>query len=532
MSSPRGPASRLLSQFGVLLSLLPVAFGKIHPIDPAKNITWPYQVFKTVDFTPPWLNITHHTKPSEGYLFFAPDGATETQLGPLIMTASGDLVWNGPPEHAFNFGVYDYQGAQVLGWWNGTLYPEPVGRGNGVIYLYDNKYDQTHKVTLPGNFLEQVPGATFASNIDVHELQITTNGSLIVTANNVTQADLTSVGGPANGWVVDGLVYEIDIATNEVLFRWSSLEHLDQLPFTDSLFPIGSEGLTGANQSLAWGYFHINAVDQYDGGYVISSRYFCSAIAIDGDGQVKWRLSGRTGGDFNLVGSDATTGFCYQHDVRVFKESFSGVILHMHDNHNSPIENGTVPSTAKSLNVNFDSKEATLQHRFINASGPIYSTAQGNYQTLGDGNIFVGHGWIPVMEEFSPSGEILTTIQFGAAEPRPGGGYLSVLAPTLSYRSFKQHWVGCPSSKPDVVAKSVASGTKVYVSWNGATEVESWEIYGGSSKNDLKCLATVPKSGFETEAKIKAVEYVKVVPVLKKGSACTAKPSSAVISVS
>lgn len=112
-------------------------------------------------------------------------------------------------------------------------------------------------MTLPGNFLELEPGITYPSNIDLHELQITANGSLLVTANNVTQADLTSVGGPKHGWVVDCLVYEIDIATNEVLFKWSSLDHLDQLPFSDSLYPLGSEGFNGKNQSLAWGYVSV-----------------------------------------------------------------------------------------------------------------------------------------------------------------------------------------------------------------------------------------------------------------------------------
>ena len=133
-----------------------------------------------------------------------------------------------------------------------TLFPEPIGRGNGLIYLYNNNYEPIYNVTLPGNFLELEPGAKYPSNIDVHELLITQNGSIIVTANNVTQADLTSVGGPSNGWVVEGLVYEIDIATNEVLFRWGSLDHLADIPFSASLYTLGTEGFTGANQSLAF----------------------------------------------------------------------------------------------------------------------------------------------------------------------------------------------------------------------------------------------------------------------------------------
>jgi hypothetical protein len=35
------------------------------------------------------------------------------------MDTNGELIWNGPEEHAFNFGVYEYNGAQILGWWNG-----------------------------------------------------------------------------------------------------------------------------------------------------------------------------------------------------------------------------------------------------------------------------------------------------------------------------------------------------------------------------------------------------------------------------
>ena len=527
-------ANNKLASYSVyaLLGLCTTVSAKIVPADPANDITWPYQAFKTVNFTPPYLNITHHTAPSEGYLFFAPDGATPVQIAPVIMDMYGELVWNGPEQHAFNFGVYEYHGAPVLAWWNGTLFPEPVGRGNGVIYIYNNEYEQINKVTLAGNFLELEPGVIYPSNIDVHEVQITPNGSIIVTANNVTQADLTSVGGPANGWVVAGMVYEIDIASNEVLFQWSSLDHLEQLPFTASLYPLGTEGYTGANQSLAWGYFHINAVDPYDGGYVISSRYLCSAIAIDASGSVKWRLSGREGGDFTLIGDKQKTGFCYQHDIRVEDEHASGVNLRMHDNHNSPIENGTVPSSGKVLKLNFASKEATLVQRFFNASGPIFSTAQGNYQPLQDGNKFVGHGWIPVMEEFTPSGEILTTIQFGAADARPGGGYLSALAPTLSYRDFKQHWVGCPTAKPDVVAESSTGGVNVFISWNGATEVEAWEIYAGSSRDKLKCVATVQKKGFETKVHIEEAQYVQVKPIMKRSCSCGNTPSSVVVTVS
>lgn len=454
-------------------------------------------------------------------------------MAPVVMDMNGELIWNGPEQHAFNFGVYRYREEQVLAWWNGTLFPEPVGRGNGVIKLYNAHYEQIHEVTLAGNFLELEPGVRYPSNIDVHELLITPENTIVVTANNVTQADLTSVGGPVDGWVVNAMVYEVGIATNDVLFEWSALDHLDDVPFTASVYPLGVEGFDGSSQSKAWGWFHINSAEPFEGGYILSSRFLCSAIAIDGsDGHVKWRLGGREelGRDFELVGSDAHTNFCYQHDIRIAEKWKSGLTLRMHDNHNSPIENNTVPSTAKWIDLDFDTGKVSLSQRFLNHSGPVFATAQGNVQQLADGNIFVGHGWIPVMEEFSSAGEISTTIQFGAADPRPGGGYLSAEEPTLGYRDFKHHWTGCPTTKPDVVAESSGDGLKVFVSWNGATDVVAWNFYGGQTESHLECLATVNRAGFETATKVPGVAYVQVKPVLKKDSTCTVV-SSAIVKV-
>lgn len=273
-------------------------------------------------------------------------------------------------------------------------------------------------------------------------------------------------------------------------------------------------------------------MDPYEDGYIVSSRFLCSAIAFDGSGEVKWVLSGRTGGDFDLVGSNETTGFCYQHDIRQYNSSSSGVSLHMHDNHNSPIENNTVPATGKSVYVDLKNKEVYLNYRLLNESDPIYPTAQGSLQPLADGNYFVGHGWIPIQEEFSASGEILTTIQFGAAEALPGGGYVSQLAPTFSYRSFKQHWVGCPNSRPDVVAEAAMAGTSVWMSWNGATDVAEWAIYGGENATSLECVTVVPKEGFETEAHVGSFKYVQVKPKMKPGSSCSNVMASRVVAVS
>lgn len=474
----------------------------------------PYHAFKTARFSPPFLDISNRSDHADGYLFFAPDGATAFQTAPVIMDSRGELVWNGPDGHAFSFGVQTYQHEKVLVSWHGSSFPEPVGRGNGAVVLWNKHYEQIAEVLLPGNFMELTPGDVFASNVDLHEIFITPENTMVVTANNATQADLTNVGGNADGWIVEAQVYEIDVATNEVLFEWKSLDHRDDLPLNASVYPLGSEGYDGSSQQTAWGYFHINAASRYQDGFILSSRYLSSAIAIDSRGEIKWRLQGMNGGEFTLGdGAD----FRYQHHIRVVEEHNSSCVkLRLHDNHNCPIDNGKVPSSGKLITVNLETKEATLVRRFLNESGPIFPTAQGSFHEMDNGNYFTGNGWIPVLEEFSPEGQILNTIQFGEAVARVGGGFESGGRGTLSYRAFNQKWTGCPKTRPSVVAEPIGdktehSGVKVYVSWNGATNVDSWAIYGGN--DTMSYITTVQKTGFETVIDAPAVQFVQVRPI-------------------
>lgn len=472
---------------------------------------WPTQSYKSQPtFSPPVLAINKTGEPiAPGYLFFAPDGRPPLQVNPLIMGTDGNLVWNGPLEHAFNFGKQRYKGKDVLAYWNGTVFSEPVGRGNGAVYLLDNTYNIIATVTLPGNFAELTPGQTFPSNIDLHELNITPQGTLLITANNVTTTDLSSIGGPAVGWVVDSLFYEIDIATNEVLFEWSALEHLDAIPITSTLYPLGFGGFTGQNQSTAWGYSHVNAVTKLGDGYLASFRYLCSLIAFDAEGSILWTLQGVNGGDFQL---GADTSFCYQHDVRVIDSTASTVSVSIHDNANSPVNtNATatpdgpaaIRTSGLELSIDLAAKTVSKIARYFNPANPIFTPAQGNFQRLRGPlrNIFMGHGILGVFEEFTHAGDIAMTVQFAVLTQGAG----------LSYRAFHQPWVGCPSGPPAVYAAVENGTTTVYASWNGATEYKTWTVYAGSSSSSLAAVAKVARTGFET--KIKLVGSPEVVQV-------------------
>jgi hypothetical protein len=59
--------------------------------------------------------------------------------------------------------------------------------------------------------------------------------------------------------------------------------------------------------------------------------------------------------------------------------------------------------------------------------------------------------------------------------------------------AYRFSWVGRPHSKPTIAVE----GDTLYVSWNGATEVRSWQLLGGPEKKRLRPLLAVPKTGFE-----------------------------------
>jgi hypothetical protein len=63
-----------------------------------------------------------------------------------------------------------------------------------------------------------------------------------------------------------------------------------------------------------------------------------------------------------------------------------------------------------------------------------------------------------------------------------------------------------------VVAKTGRDDeVKVYASWNGATEVATWQVLAGPSPDRLRPVASAPRDGFETAITVHTTEpYVGV----------------------
>ncbi|GFZ30826.1 hypothetical protein CSC2_13520 [Clostridium zeae] len=136
----------------------------------------------------------------------------------------------------------------------------------------------------------------------------------------------------------------------------------------------------------------------------------------------------------------------------------------------------------------------------------LYVPSQGNMQKLTNGNQFIGWGQQPYLSESSykgntvddPSLNFLYDMQF----PNEN----------ISYRAFKNEWIGLPLYPPTVVAKEDSNSVIVFASWNGSTETTAWQVLTGPSPN---CLLVVnnstPSTGFETAIKVDTPsKYIQV----------------------
>ena len=281
-----------------LLALLIVAAGahaqSLSPSLLNSTGVWPYQSFKSVDFHPPNMTISKSQRTAPGYLFFGEypiGGSGVAEIAPLIMSDENELVWQGAPGYTSNLNVQTLDNEKVLTYWNGTFLN--AGYGYGAVSVLDSTYTEKYHITLTDQNIVSADGSTYPSYCDLHESYVTNKGTILVTAYNVTQADLSSAGGPTDGWILVSNFYEIDIQTNDVLFHWSSLDHLSKIPLNQSNSPLNTTcgNLTaGTAQSCPWDYFHINSIEPFDDGYLISSRPYFSAYALSANGSVDWQL--------------------------------------------------------------------------------------------------------------------------------------------------------------------------------------------------------------------------------------------------
>jgi len=405
---------------------------------------------------PPVVSVTANSPAAgEGDIFLTPTHGYG-QPGPMILDPQGGLLWfHAVPsgDAAADFQVQSYRGEPVLTWWEGRI-ATSLGVGFGRDEIVNSSYKPIGSVDAGNGY-----------QADLHEFQITPQGSAFLTAYSLVDADLSSAGGPSQGILQDAVVQEVDIPTGLVMFEWHAYGHV---AIADSY---GSPKATEP-----WDFFHLNSIslDPWgDGNFVVSSRNTWAAYEINHvSGNVEWRL----GGKHSSFKMGPGTGTAYQHDVQWQPDGTLTIF-----------DNGATPKAHSESRVirekiDWKKRSVSLVSRYTNK---LLSGSQGDDQVLANGDSFVGWGEEPDLTEFSPTGQLL----FAAHFPYPG----------QSYRAYRFPWSATPASQPAIAVKAAsASAVTVYASWNGATAVSSWRVLGGASSSSLAPVATAPRGGFET----------------------------------
>ena len=401
------------------------------------------------DLKPPTMTVVqpaHGTAP--GLVFLAPSSGPG-QRGAMIFDDAGELVWFRPVTRktVTDFKVGMFRGKPVLTWWEGKVVH---GLGDGEWVVLDSSYRELARFS-----------AARGRRGDLHELVITSDDTALVTSNEIVAWNLTSVGGSRRGQVVGGVVQELALPSGRLIWEWRSLEHVA----VDETEIRGKPG-------PRFDYFHINSIDVApDGNLIVSARNTWAAYKVSRHtGRILWRLGGKRS-NFTL-GTGAR--FEWQHDVREHAHGLVSVF----DNAAAPQEGPQ--SRALLLALDTKRRHASVEHAYTHRPDRVLSHFLGNAQMLGNGDVFVGWGGAQYVTEFTRSG----AIAFDARLPHGG----------QSYRAFRFPWVGRPADRPTVAARAHV----LHASWNGATEVASWQLLQGASASDLQSSPPVPRTGFET----------------------------------
>ena len=435
--------------------------------------------------TPSSVAITTAARPgaAPGDLLLAPYQGDGTP-GPMIAEQNGNLVWFHPlpaGEQATSLKLQQYDGKPVLTWWQGRILEVGFGQGEDVIY----------------NTSYQRVGAVHAGNgyhADLHEFRLTPEGTAWIDVFDPIDANLSRYHGLANGTITDSVIQEIDVKTGLVMWEWHALGHI----------PISESHNPAPKASYPWDYVHINSISpggeggssqsgaagaDQPGNVLLSSRNTWTLYDVElRSGAVRWRL----GGEHSNFKLGPGTRTYWQHDA----EWQPGGLISVFDNGSDPPKEKQ--SRGLLLDPNLQTHTVTLVKQFTNPAHTLLASSQGNLLTLPGGDWLMGYGGLPNFTEYAAAGHVLLDGTLGKG--------------VQDFRTYLSPWNGQPAGAPSVLAAPGAGATiAVAVSWNGATEVASWQVLAGASASALAPVATAAKTGFQTSiAAPSAGPYVAV----------------------
>ncbi|KAI9702216.1 MAG: hypothetical protein M1820_006298 [Bogoriella megaspora] len=416
-----------------------------------------------------------------GYVFTAPYRNVDS--GVYIYDNYGNLIWSSVADHgpttAHAPHVCGFRGKPHLCYFRGHQF-QGYSRGHGVIM------DQSYRI------VKTVESAGQGAVSDMHEFRLVGDGSTaLMTIYQTRQYDLSDfkIGGGI-GWIVDSVFQEVDVETGKLVFEWRSLDHIDP-QYTYTMPATTDTSGDGIQPFSPWDYFHINSIDKNkDGDYLISARHVAAIYKISGkNGTILWELHGA-----NPTFKNLNFGFSSQHHARWHFENDTHTYITLFDNASNGPNKTNAWSHGMIVMIDHVDLTATMvaEYGAPEPNGGVSAGSQGNMQMLPNNNVFIGWGEKPFFSEHMSNG---LPVMYGKLAREESA--------VMIYRSYKFNWTGMPVTNPTLYTYSRTGqdweGMVFYVSWNGATEVRTWNFYtSNSAKGPWTPVANTPWESFET----------------------------------
>ena len=414
------------------------------------------------------------------HLFLGPKAIQGAQGGPLIVGSHGQPIFFRPVVRwATNVRVQQYRGEPVLTWWEGVVDKQGYGRGEGVIV--DRSYREVARIR-----------AVNGHSADLHEFLLTPEGTALITCRPpIVAADLSTIGGPPSRDRCDeSVIQEIDVRTGPTACfsgaGWITSASTE------------TYRASGRRRRLSCTSTRSTSVGGRPPSRSRLGTRGRSTSSTAETGAVIWRLGGKRS-DF-AVPREAR--FSWQHDAR---HPLPGILTVFDNGSDGPTRSAT---QSRALKLALDERHQVVRlARAYTHPEPLLASSMGSVEILPNGRVIVGWGAEPFVSEFTPDGARTTAD-------------LRLVRGQLSYRGFRQPWLGAPDSAPALaVGRKPRTGVRtLYTSWNGSTETASWEILIGRRPSELAPVGTAPRTGFETAIALGTADgYVAVIALDRFG---------------
>lgn len=490
----------------------------------------PHQDFVSSDEFAPMLQVNVWNKEAisqrGSHIFLRHDGNETSPLAsPLVLDANdlSAVYMNRSFENVFGTRVQEDRGKKYLTFWEGQ---KGDGVGDGWGLAYDDQYRLAYNISAHN----------ISAHADLHEFAFTGHGTALVTGIDKVVVDTAQwkdhgFRGRSKLPVLNAVFQEIDLETNEVLFSWKALDHIDPLDSYE-------------RWTTGWDIYHMNSVQKVcsccplsllcagrsspltnptlrvqteAGNYLISIRHTHSIHLINGtSGDIIWTLGGKRN-QFEELEPDFEANapllqFSWQHHPR-YLPGTNEKEMTFFDNHGKSTSHGECKgSCSRGVHIAIDDTVSPptvkLLHEYTHPAH-LRAQSQGSVQPLMTAtnevdNVFVGWGRCPSFTEHTPAGDVVMNVQFSPWHSKDVPDALD------NYRAYKMDWKATPWWNPSMALRphDVGNRLDVYVSWNGATEVREWVVRGGPNG---KVLAKSPRTGFETVMTIRPTKGMQEV---------------------